>query len=131
MNRINMRPRPRALAVIGIGFADQRRSRVQLIGDPHPRPRDPRPVTPPRDYGPLGHGPLGHGHGRRVHGRPAHHVRDRHRRVYGPDSTDSHWLSQDGVSFQNWMKQLAPNVKVLVLNATGTPRISSTRQRPR
>jgi D-xylose transport system substrate-binding protein len=38
-----------------------------------------------------------------------------------PDSTDSHWLSQDGVSFQNWMKQLAPNVKVLVLNATGDP----------
>ena len=38
-----------------------------------------------------------------------------------PDSTDSHWLSQDAVSFQTWMKQLAPNVKVLVLNATGDP----------
>ena len=38
-----------------------------------------------------------------------------------PDNTDSHWLSQDAVSFQTWMKALAPNVKVLVLNATGDP----------
>jgi D-xylose transport system substrate-binding protein len=38
-----------------------------------------------------------------------------------PDNTDSHWLSQDAVSYQTWMHNLAPNVKVLILNATGDP----------
>ena len=38
-----------------------------------------------------------------------------------PDNTDSHWLSQDAVSYKTWMHNLAPNVNVLILNATGDP----------
>lgn len=38
-----------------------------------------------------------------------------------PDNTDSHWLNQDAVSYKTWMHNLAPNVNVLVLNATGDP----------
>ena len=122
MNRINMRPRPRALAVIGIGLLISAVVGCSSSATPTPAPVTPAPVTPAAaTMAPSATAPSATATAAAsmaalpttsVTGTVAFMV---------PDSTDSHWLSQDGVSFQNWMKQLAPNVKVLVLNATGDP----------
>ncbi len=38
-----------------------------------------------------------------------------------PDNTTPRWMSQDAPSFQKWMKQLAPNVKVIIDVANEDP----------
>lgn len=97
MKRINMRPRPRALTLVVIGL---------LVSAVAGGCSSSAASVAPASVAPASVVPSD------VAGTVAFMV---------PDNTDSHWLSQDAVSFQTWMKLLAPNVKVLVLNATGDP----------
>ena len=107
MNRMNVRPRPKALTLAAIGLLVS-----AVVGGCSSSVATPTaPVVAPSVVAPSpvpGSSMVPSD----VTGTVAFMV---------PDNTDSHWLSQDAVSFQTWMKALAPNVKVLVLNATGDP----------